>query len=324
MDQSKKNLLKNLIRISVGIAILVFLFARIGVADVYNVVSKANLGILVLALSVTIIQVFLKFVRWKLVFNLIGRSISFFNLAKIYLVGIFLGSVTPSKIGDLFKFYYLKKIHKVPSTYSFSASVLDRIFDLLFVFVVSIIGAIALLGFFPSVYLIAFLSAFFIILVAVFFSEKLFSVFSNFFLPKLSFVLKFFHAKKVNYKTATRELYYPFKLLKSKPQYGFTFVAITFLGWIFLAIQVNLILLALGEVLRLDFLLYFVTMGAVIGLVPVTISGIGTRDAFFVFLFSLFLISSEIALSTSLIYLIFSQMIPAIFGGFYYFNLKKK
>lgn len=324
MEKRQKDLLKNLVRVAIGIGIIVFLFYKIGVTEIQNVIASANVPLLVLALAITLPTLFVKFARWKLVLNLMGAKLPFFSLAKIYLTGIFLGSVTPSKIGDLLKFYFLSKIHNMKSTHSLSVSILDRVFDLVFLLVVSIIGVVALISFISSFYLIFILAAFLILILLVFFNERIFTIFYNLFLPRLSFLVKFFNVQKINHRKARSEFFLPFKLLRSKPQYALAFISLTFLGWLLLALQTNVILWAFGQSLDIVYLLFFVSIGAVISLIPVTISGIGTRDAAMVFLFSIFGISSQISLSTSITYLVFSQLAPAVLGGVYYFTLRKK
>jgi len=58
-------------------------------------------------------------------------------------------------------------------------------------------------------------------------------------------------------------------------------------------------------------------------MIPMTLSGLGTRDAAFIFLFGSFGIAEEAALIVSLFYFLFSYILPSVIGipfSIYFFS----
>ncbi len=323
MSSKLKDRIKLVARLVFGFAILAALIYRIGFSEIMDVMRAADTGLLFAVLLISAATLFLKFVRWKIILNLSNIKIGFFESSKIYLIGLFFGSVTPSKIGDLFKLYYLRKHYKISRTLSISISILDRVFDVALVFLLSIFGLVMLFQYIPSGFLLGlFLTAFLVILVAMF-NEKIFYKVSFVILPRITFLIKRFYKIKVVNKSLVDDLYLPVRVFKENPLFLILTFGLTLLIWVTSASQMQVILLSLGQYATVEMLLVFISIAAAVTLLPITIAGIGTRDATLIFFLSLLAIPSEKALSTSLIYFFFGQLIWAFLGGIYYFTFKK-
>ncbi len=89
------------------------------------------------SLLLNIPQLWAKSIRWNLMLREGGvfyrQHVSFY----IYMSCLFLGIVTPGRIGELLKAVYVYKEKNVSFSHAFGATVQDRIFDLYFLLILS-------------------------------------------------------------------------------------------------------------------------------------------------------------------------------------------
>ena len=76
----------------------------------------------------------------------------------------------------------------------------------------------------------------------------------------------------------------------------------------------------IGYKLNVFLVLALIPIVTFIGLLPITLAGIGTRDAAIIYLFSPF-VSYTVAFSVGLIFTLIRYIIPSIVGGFFVSHL---
>lgn len=92
-------------------------------------------------------------------------------------------------------------------------------------------------------------------------------------------------------------------------------VVATFIGYSIFYYQCYLMALSLRIPISLFGVIFCISISSLMSLIPITISGIGTRDATLIFLFSLLGLTKEAAVSFSIIFLSIVYITTAIFGG---------
>lgn len=121
----------------------------------------ANIGIkgIALSLSLTLIAVFFRFLRWNYFLHNLGYHIPFLSSLRIYISGFTL-TTTPGKAGEALRSVFLGE-YGVPYRTSFGALLAERLSDLLAVVLLSLGGLLA----YPQAKIIVAICVVFIFLV---------------------------------------------------------------------------------------------------------------------------------------------------------------
>ena len=115
----------------IGIAVLLCILSRIDIARVAADLSRTRIPLFLLALCVLVPVIFLKAVRWNALLRFQRISLGMGDAFLIYWAGVFLGSVTPGRLGDFAKIAYVARLGHSLGRSIFSA-VFDRLSDLFF------------------------------------------------------------------------------------------------------------------------------------------------------------------------------------------------
>ncbi len=179
-----------------------------------------------------------------------------------------LTSITPAKTGDVIRAYYLKD--KVPSARTVGAVVAERTLDILSLVSLSLIGML-----FRQRYELAFIT--FIILACIIAIFVLARVTSEFRLPISD-----------SWNERIQDLLLPMRLLiRNKTAFSSVFFY-SLLIWFISIVQTLTFFYTVGLDIPLLFTMANTPIAIFIGLIPITLGGIGTRDAAIIFLFSEF------------------------------------
>jgi len=116
-------------------------------------------------------------------------------------------------------------------------------------------------------------------------------------------------------KEKSRESFHSFyKNLPSKGKLLVSFV-LSFLAWFFLIAQSWLISQAYG--FNVDFFpfIFVLPIATVVAMIPITVNGLGTREATLIFIFSVFGVSAETVIAFSILNFLYTEGI-GLFGWF--------
>ncbi len=312
------------IKAAAGIAIITAMIYFVDITKVAAALSSADPFLMALAFLLTPVSMALRFVRWDRIIRLSGNRLGMWQNARIYMIGFFFGTITPSKLGDLLKFRYLHKEHGITQGTALSLSVLDRIFDLI---VIIAVGSTALFiaysaGSFASVLIVAlvFAASLFMML-----NRRIFRKCSDFLVLKLSVLRRYIGVEsKVDKEGAFESLYAPFGKLRQSPAELSSITALSFLIWLSVGLQAQLIFLAMGISLEFFALFPILCLATLVSLLPLTVSGLGTREAAMILLFSMLGVPANKTISMSLLLLLIGQISVAAIGGVMYALERKR
>jgi len=288
----------------IGIAIFVYLLVKLDLKEILNEISRANLFFI--AISVALVFVFLttQTLKWYVIAKIQEIEVPFKDAFKINLISSFYGLITPSRLGTVMRAEYLKKYTKNIGK-GLSNFTLDKVLDLISIFFIAIIFSFVFrekLDFIPvEFFIIIFLGL--IVLTFIFINKE-----------RAKFLLRFVYnkfipRKKREFFKATFESFYE---NIPKKRYFILFFMLNLLNWIVLETITYFIGLSLGINLPLIFYLAILPIVTLVSMIPITIGGLGTREATMITLFGIFGASAEKVFSMSLISLLIVSLIPSL------------
>jgi uncharacterized protein (TIRG00374 family) len=297
---------KKLVSLAITAFIFVLIFRSIDLDAFWDALSRIDYFYFFLALGYFLVYPLIAIERWRRMV-LVRHPFRFRDAFRMYFLGQTLNLVLPSKAGDLARGYFLKK-KKISSLYfGTSTIVLEKFLDLLsigFAFIVALIflggGGQAVS---KTLMIIAVLFVFFIFFL---------------FLDKIRFF------RVILYRSDLDRVHKAF-------MEAISFVRImkrTHNTPLFLILIITSVLFWLGHLMQVFFffkaanmdisymeVLFYVPIAIFVGMIPVTVAGMGTRDAAFIFLMQDFIPRATIVLGGLLFSL--RYILPALFGLFF-------
>jgi len=294
---------KRFIALFFTVLIFVLIFRSINFHAFLDSLYHLNYGYLMAALAYFLIYPFIGIERWRSMVN-IRFSLKFWEAFKIYFIGESLNLALPSKAGDLSKGYFLKKAGVSSFSYGLSTVVFEKLLDLLS------------LGF-------AFIIGFLLIRGGGEFIGKTVSIIVLFALAFIFFILldKMRFLRVILYKFKFKKMLRSFREIISfvriikKDHHRilfFSLILVSILFWLGHLFQIWLFFKAANMDITYIQVLFYVPIAIFVALVPITIAGMGTRDAMLIFLLQSFIPRETIVLGGLLITL--RYFIPASFG----------
>lgn len=295
-----------LVKILLSLAILSLVFIFIPYKQVFAVIKQAQLLYIFYGFFFFLLcQVFCIW-RWQTLLQAIGPKIAIKDVTVAYFLGLFFNIFSPSfVVGDIMRGHTIVKKHGDIKKIA-SSVLMDRFSATI---AVTILGVVAfLLGFnllpnkskvFAPLVIISIVS---FIAFMFFFSKRVFKF-------SISFLRKFpnFQNKLVNLHN---ELYF----YKLKPKAFLQSLGLSLIVQILNVISYFMVAKAFSDNTALIYFFIFVPIVTLIALIPITIAGLGTREASMVYFFSIVNMVSTIAVSISLFSVVFLS-IAGIIGG---------
>ncbi|MBU0635900.1 flippase-like domain-containing protein [Candidatus Micrarchaeota archaeon] len=302
----------------IGLVVLAFIFTQFNMEQVIQIMLSANPGYLVLAIALVFFSTLTKTIKWQ---QALGETKVFLTLGqafRLYLIGFFLSIVTPGRVGDFARAWYIKK--KARLTVGLASVFFDRLFDVGSLIVTGIAG-ILLFGFFfhgkilPIEIVLGVLVLFGLGITAFFFLHRIFR-----FLKPLVLVLVP-DSYRSDFSKNAREFYDTTKKLL-KTRMLLAKATVLSIAYILLAIATAYLLAqSIGLELPWLFLVALVPSMALADLLPISILGLGSREVIVIYAFSLLALPAEMALSFSFLMLTIGYLVLALVG-FVFFILE--
>jgi glycosyltransferase 2 family protein len=300
----------------IGIALFIFILTRIDLGALFAILSHTNIVFLTLALMVNGIAIILKSQKWKIIVNSVKPDFSLAESTTAFFVGFSFSTITPAKLGDFIKVLYIKD-DRCGLGKCISTIVIDRLIDIILLFSIALIGIYG----FSVIYHIEILSISMVVLIIAGISAGLYIVLHR---PLLSTLLRpFFNIFIPEHLKNKVTLYYGeffsglLAFYKDRSRF-ISSVSIGIISWIPPFIYGYLLALSIGIDTSVLFFVLVIPVISLLDLLPISISGIGTRDVALIFLFGLKGISPEQAVAFSLLYLFMSYWLIALIGAAVY------
>jgi len=304
---------KNLIKLIGLVFFIVLIIYKINFKQFFNTIAQLNPWLLLLASFVLVIVGLFKLLRWFYILRKLQIKTNFLKIYKIFYLSLLFGTFTPLNVGEIVgKVAYLKKTDGEISSPLISIFI-DRLSDIFILIALSIVGIILFLPLHQGQALLA--TATLLLMIVLFFLIIKTKIAQKIILKIFSIILP----KKIYYKWQ-KQLH---KILSAFQSLTFKdvilIICFTAIALFFILLHLKLIAIALNieQIPTLYYLLIY-AMTRIVMLIPITVAGFGTREISILALFSLFSVSSEVAIIFSLL-LFFLGLIPTmIIGGYFW------
>ncbi|MCJ7816572.1 MAG: flippase-like domain-containing protein [Candidatus Aenigmarchaeota archaeon] len=296
----------------VGIFLFVYILANIDIVETLHILSKADIFLIFLSLLIVFLSVIIKSLKWKMLISIYDKEYSLKSATKAWLMGFSLSMMTPARIGDLSRAYYAK--HRIGIGKSLTTVIIDRVIDIAILFCLAIVGLISFVAFFTQhTGLFFVISVFFVVfLFGVYITTKK-EVVKMFLKPVFKRFVPEKHKSNIN--VTFHDFYSGLGSLKKNRKKVFYAVILGVLVWIASVFQYFILSMSIGLDVSFLFLFSVVPIVTLLDMLPVSFSGIGTRDAALILFFSFISVGKEYAISLSLLVLFIGYVPAGLMGA---------
>ncbi len=120
-----------------GLVILAYFIITSGLLENWPVLLSVNIPIYLLALACTLAVIFFRVVRWRYLSAQYGTPVSWKEGAIVSVSALYYANITPGKIGDLYKAYFMRQRHGTSLPDGVSMIFYERFLELLVLFLVA-------------------------------------------------------------------------------------------------------------------------------------------------------------------------------------------
>jgi len=286
-----------------GLLIFVAILFVVDVPHILGYLAQANFWLVALSIVLVVPHLATKAWRWQVLLGGVGINIDLLEASRLYAIGQAAGFLTPGQAGDAVKAVYLRGAgHSLGR--SLVTVVVDRLYDLL------VVGGLAVWGIFVfgevpqgQTAIIVLFVAGILVLFALFASRGWQG-------PLARLAVRIVPARFLRGRDPQRSL----ENLILPPSTLISSFAITVVSFIVSYFRSWLLFAALGLNVPITYFLAATSIAGIAAILPVTIGGVGTRDAAFVVLFSMMGYSAESAVALSTLVLL-HQVTNWVVGG---------
>jgi uncharacterized protein (TIRG00374 family) len=278
----KKNFLASFGKAIVSVSLIAYLISRVGTGEILNIISGVNLYLLIVAFSLCIFGIFVRSLKWRILLTSKKIVIPINRAFTIYFIGTFFNNILPSSIGgDLFRAYELSKFCG-SAVESISSIIVERLTGII---TLTMIASAAILigyndvqktGTIPIVlFLIGFLGIFSLLL----YNESAWLK-----IKKISFIEHLLI--RLNIESKVNRLYDAINAYGKKKNIIIRSFGLSLIFQIITPIIHYFVSLALEIDIDIIYFYIFSPIIACILLIPISVQGIGIREAASVFFYT--------------------------------------
>lgn len=291
----------------IGISLFGYIIWSIGAIKILGSLETINIRFFFLSVILLVPLVAIKALKWKILIDSYKNNFTLSKCMSAWFIGYFLGSITPGRLGDLSRAFYLAESNKSSFVKSLTTVVLDRIIDVLILFCLASVGIFALITFYTlqGLFFIKFMALFSFFLIIIFISFKkdflrlMLKPFFNVFVPEK-------HKNKVSLNFY--EFYEGAISIINKKIRLFSAMVLSLVSWFASIFVYFFIAKGLNLDISYPFLVFIIPISLLLEILPVSFSGLGTREAAFIFLLSFINIPPEAAVSFSISILLLNYL----------------
>lgn len=300
----------------IGCIILFWILAQVNFSQIINTLRQCNFFYLLSALLLMTVHLIVKFFRFHYILKKQNIIIKFKETLHFSLAAIYLSFITPGRVGELSKSYFIHKNTGVRLTKPLAGSIVDRFFDVYILLGTVLIGLKSISLFEP--YSIVFPALFILltILSISLFINKVRLVGKNI----LSHLSVSFFKNNFGFRHL-QELFNEISKL-----FGIEMLYCLFVSIIaYLLFYGSCFFMAKSISLSLSYqnVAFFIACANILSFVPISFAGIGTREACLVYLFSIEKLTSESALAFSVLIFTLTYLFFGIVGFISFITLDK-
>lgn len=286
-----------------GFVLLYLVLRNFNWQEFFSLFIRFNAWYFIAGLVVLFVVYILKSIRWYFINKAFNINLRFLDSLMIYLVAGFFSAITPGRLGEFTKIYFLKEKHSVSLSQATLSVIFDRLWDVL---VLSMIAGVSILMLFnsASISLLTLFSIFIIFILSL--SIVLF--------PGVLFVPAIRITRKWNNLNRHLENLYRQIKMKNTGFFLLSFV-LSLAAFLMLAFIPVALSFRIKAPVNYDAGLGAISVSNILSFLPVSIAGFGTREYVFKQIWALYGYPAEIAVTVSTAYFIVTYLGSVLFGG---------
>ena len=269
--------MKTILSLVLSILMMIFVFSRFSFSEFSSYLSQMNFIFFSIAIFFCIPQVLLSAYRWQVMIKR-KASLSFWSSVKLILTANALNILLPSRVGDLSKAYFSGREGSVDLKRGMNIVFFEKYMDLLSLGLVILTGVLCA----PQWDKLS--------LVGLCFSGLMMGIFPILYFVRLDKMLghsffekKSFFAKLRNF-LADSQAY--LEDIKGDRGYLIFIIILSIILWFLHILQFYVMFLALHSQVSPFHIFRLVPLAILVGLIPLTMAGVGTRDSAMIYIFA--------------------------------------
>lgn len=298
----------------IGFVILLFVLSKIDLGKTLQIISKVNPFYLLL-LSAAMVSTFaIKAIRWNYIVSHFAKTNMNRNI-QYYYAAFFPSIITPGRAGEFLKAFYLRKELGLPK--AFATVLVDRVADIIALLFFSLVASVLFIVVFSREiippYVIAVAIVAFVALLYAFFRSRHVEKFLHILVEKLA--PGKYREKLKNSLGSIKEV----ARAVMKPKKILVIMSLSIFSW--LAVLVICYFL-LGTIAKADLVLVMIAVPLMVlsDLLPISVSGIGTREGVLSAIFLTYGLSIETAVAFSFLIQI-SGNVSTMLVSYFFFTI---
>lgn len=296
----------------VGVILLIYILSRIDLDHLVYILASADPSLIVLSVVMLFVTIILRTYRWKIIIEADGSAISLKDCFLTWLKGFSWGAVTPARIGDFSRAKFLTERTGISLGRSFLTVLIDRVFDIAILLTCTILSVLAISHLFGvevlSVGVVSILALIFGFCLYILTHRKLIIRILR---PLFNLLVP--SGVKETTRTNFNDFYKALDLLSESRLYLLASISLSILSLLANGTASYILALSLGLNISYWYILVSAVISSAVALLPISISGLGTREATYILLFSRIGIAPEQAVSLSVLTLAWN-LLPALPG----------
>ena len=281
--------MKRIIPFIIGLFVLAVLVVNVGINDITQAISLANIYLLLASFLILVFTMLIKNFRWGFLLKRVSKC-GLRKSSLVYFVGQLTNEVMPIGSGELVRTYWIKRIDKTSFTRPLSSIIVERVFDLVILLIIVIVGINIILNLQGFFHFLLLSTLIILAVIALALRPKIIKPFLRI-LPKkisskISEKLEDFEKAKVSYKKSTLSLT----------------LVISLIAWLVEACSQTVLIYSFGYPLPFLHVLSIVTISWLLGTFSFLPGGLGAREAVFAYLLTLSSVPVNVAITISLVY----------------------
>ena len=286
----------------IGVAVFALILLRVDLRQAWRVLASVDPRFLALSLALQALALIVTTFRWQIIMRNLGIQIPFWRSFTYQIIGTAAGQVTPGEFGEFVKVLYHRR-DGFPVPESALSVLIDRLYDLAVLLLFGFLSLVILFGI-PSPWTIA-LSLGTVLLVvggSLFAAHRQES--ARWIASALARITP--HPYREMVRSDAQRLVGRVGALSPRLLLGVGFVSVA--NYALLLVRVYALALAVHIDVSFAYFAQLVPLLRLVGLVPISISGIGTRDVTAIYLLGRVGVSQEASLVLSMLSLLTLQM----------------
>jgi hypothetical protein len=296
--------------------LLLYIIFTLDLEEIFTVFSNINPLYSIISFLAIIPVLLMTNIQWQILLKKQRISVSFLYSIKNILIGYFYGFISPGGIGAYTRALYLENESKAPLGKCLSNIIIFNTIDYLSLLLLGAIGAILLSSVYPNLFFIIIIVMIVVVFLLLFFLKKEKS--KNLFLKLVQ--TRIFASVK-NRLIESLDSFY-----EDLPNFRDVLLpfGISILGWIVRFSELFIISKIFSIDVPFVYFILIIAVANVIASIPITIYGLGTREASLITMFLFFEVIPENVLGLSLFWFTIIWFSPSVIGAIItYFETKK-